>query len=70
MRETPNSYLNACLVMVAIHALIGLVFFYVVKKISNLVFRILGFRRNVTNIHIYQKYVFLCVAYGQYPNIF
>jgi hypothetical protein len=40
------------------------------KKNINLVFRIPGFRRNVTNIHIYQKNVFLCVAYGQYPNMF
>jgi hypothetical protein len=24
----------------------------------------------VTNIHIYQKNIFLCVAYGQYPNMF
>jgi hypothetical protein len=37
-------------------------------KNTNLVFRIPGFRRNVTNIHIYQKKCFH--AYGQYPNIF
>jgi hypothetical protein len=34
------------------------------------VFRIPGFWRNVTNIHIYQKNIFSCVAYGQYPNMF
>jgi len=40
------------------------------KKYINLVFRIPGFRCNVTNIHISKKHVFLCVAYGQYPNMF
>ena len=46
-------------------------FFLFCKKIYiNLVFRIPGFRCNVTNIHISKKHVFLCVAYGQYPNMF
>jgi len=34
-------------------------FVFLYCKNTNIVFRILGFRRNVTNIRIYQKNVFL-----------
>jgi hypothetical protein len=36
-----------------------LYFVFLYCKNTNIVFRILGFRRNVTNIRIYQKNVFL-----------
>ena len=43
-------------------------FFLCCKKNTNLVFRIPDFRRNVTNMHIYEK---KCIyAYDQYPNMF
>jgi len=34
-------------------------FFLCCKKNTNLVFRILDFRRNVTNMHIYEKNIFI-----------
>jgi len=46
-------------------------FFYVVKNIyTNLVFRIPGFRRNCGKYTYISKFVFLCIAYNQYPNMF
>jgi len=43
--------------------------FYVVRNI-NLVFKIPGFWRKCDKFTYISKNVFLCVAYGQYPNMF
>ena len=49
--------------MIFCHIYFKVWFFFCIVKNRNLIFRIPGFRRNVTNIHIYQKNLFSCVLH-------